>query len=78
MRNSPKEPGLAEPLLAELLRTISNISKAGFKSAERTAWRVPTPPFADVRPELLGEAIGFELAFRHDYRSQIYRAEPRG
>ena len=35
-------------------------------------------PFADVRPELLGEAIGFELAFRHDYRPQIYRAEPRG
>jgi hypothetical protein len=31
-------------------------------------------PFANVAPELLGEAIGFELAFRHDYRPQIYRA----
>jgi len=44
----------------------------------RCSGYVSNVPFADVRPELLGEAIGFELAFRHDYRPQIYRAEPRG
>jgi hypothetical protein len=40
----------------------------GDSDITRCSGYVSNVPFADVRPELLGEAIGFELAFRHDYR----------